>query len=274
MGRPMTQIPYRTWSTVIAARETLEGHHRSGFITERELRVGLGPVVMSEAWLTAQSEGRRFKPAFVSTRRIGRRQDHKERSAIRWDVATDALREMPKSISNHFRTPAQMAVLVILARELRRFGSCTLSLDEIGDKASCHRNTARGVLKHAMALGAVKMEERRQKGAKSLTNVVTVDLESDLGRELQRWLDGSRKGEGIGYKGIFPSRDRSIESSFKRDVTVSATLSKQGRAAQDASSGRCAGPLDPSIPAISCPSGLRGKPVLQRSSKTHVRASE
>ena len=56
--------------------------------------------------------------------------------------------------------------------EIIREGHCSMSLDEIAERADVCRNSVRAALKAAQALGIIKVTERRFQTAPNAPNVV------------------------------------------------------------------------------------------------------
>ena len=90
---------------------------------------------------------------------------------------------MPSSLARLF-TPGQVAVLSVVGREAARGRpTCELPLSQIEALAGVGRTTAQEALRLAKGLGLVWVRERRRRGERSETNVVTV-----LSKGWWRWL--------------------------------------------------------------------------------------
>ena len=94
----------------------------------------------------------------------------------------------PPSIACNF-TMGEMAALAVIAWECRDHGCCSLHLDRIAAVAGVSRSTAKRALRVAARLGLVLVRERRRRGQRSLTNVITV-----VSAEWRLWLS---KGGGV-----------------------------------------------------------------------------
>ena len=80
-------------------------------------------------------------------------------------------------------TLSELAVLSVVAGEVKRHGACLLHLDAIAALAGCSRTTVQNALRQAGCLGLIRVQERRRRGLKSLSNVVTV-----VSPEWRAWL--------------------------------------------------------------------------------------
>lgn len=71
-------------------------------------------------------------------------------------------------------TLSELAVLSVVAGEVKRHGACMLHIDAIAALAGCCRTTVQNALRQATCSGLIRVKERRRRGLKSLSNVVTV----------------------------------------------------------------------------------------------------
>ncbi len=94
-------------------------------------------------------------------------------------------------------TQGEVAVLSIVAAEVKRNGDCRLAIGAIAAMAGVCRTVAQGALRLARMLGRITIEERPQPGRKSLTNIVRI-----VCPEWRAWLrlggDRVRKSERHG----------------------------------------------------------------------------
>jgi hypothetical protein len=85
-----------------------------------------------------------------------------------------------------------MAVLRIVADEVRERGVCDRSLAEIAARAGVCRTLAHSTLRLAARFGLVSIEERRRPGRqRNLTNVIRV-----ISREWRAWLAKGAQAKG------------------------------------------------------------------------------
>lgn len=96
---------------------------------------------------------------------------------------------LPPSIAAKL-TVSEQAVLRVVGDECRDRGCCALHLDAIAARAGTCRTTVRNALRTARRLGLVLVRERRRRGQRSLTNIVTI-----VSAEWRTWLarGGGRK---------------------------------------------------------------------------------
>ena len=103
---------------------------------------------------------------------------------------------LPDTLRRHFTT-GQLAVLCVVAGEVKRCGLCDQPLDEIAALAGVCRATAQSAMHQAREWGLIRVKERRRRGRKSLTNVITIIS--------PEWTDWIRRA---------PSAARRIGSNF------------------------------------------------------------
>lgn len=89
---------------------------------------------------------------------------------------------VPPSLAAHFTT-GELAVLRIIGDEWREKGACLKTLAEIAARAGVSRTTTQNAIRQARAMGMLKVEERRVRGAKNLPNKIAVCCD-----EWKTWL--------------------------------------------------------------------------------------
>jgi hypothetical protein len=127
---------------------------------------------------------------------------------------------MPAALAAAF-TPAEVAVLRVVADEHRDRGGCDRPVDEIAARAGVCCRTVQNALRHAERLGLVSIEERRRDGARNLPNVVRV-----VGREWLAWIEHrgkAREPRGIGCKTVHPTDTLGFKRVFRNPVEAVAT---------------------------------------------------
>ena len=111
---------------------------------------------------------------------------------------------MPPALAAHF-TQGQMAVLRIVADEIRRHGSCSVYLDALAARAGVCRTTAQNAIRQARALHLITVQERRRRGQASLTNIITI-----ISPEWRSWL------RLTGFKKLSTTDNQDLESGLSR----------------------------------------------------------
>jgi hypothetical protein len=89
---------------------------------------------------------------------------------------------VPSKIATAF-TLGEVAVLSIVAGEVRRNGDCRLCVDAIAAQAGVSRRLAQNAIRQAERLGLLNVEARPRPGQKSLTNIVAI-----VSQEWRAWL--------------------------------------------------------------------------------------
>jgi hypothetical protein len=140
----------------------------------------------------------------ASARRRPCRSPDKARSiARRRAVATSGA--VPSKIAAAF-TLGELAVLSIIAGEVRRNGDCRLCVDAIAAQAGVCRRIAQTAIREAQRLGLVVICERRRPGQKNLPNVVEI-----IAREWLFWLkignDRMQKSASHEYHLFIPEKN-------------------------------------------------------------------
>ena len=94
-------------------------------------------------------------------------------------------------------TAAQAAILSVVGREAARGApTCELPIAQIGALAGAGRSTVQRALRLAEGLGLIRVRQRRRRGARSDTNVVTIE-----DKAWWRWLKRGPKRAAAGEDG-------------------------------------------------------------------------
>src|SRR3712207_2601590 len=126
---------------------------------------------------------------------------------------------LPPSLGCRF-TVGELAVLRIVADEVRRHGQCDRCVDELAARAGVCRRLVQTALREAARLGLVTVEERRREGRRNLPNVVRI-----VSKEWTTWL--ARGGRTA------PSRAEPLTGCRKLHPTAK-NPKNQGLSASDA----------------------------------------
>src|SRR5918995_1562114 len=95
---------------------------------------------------------------------------------------------LPPQVASRF-TLAEQAVLAVVAVEVRRHGASTLTIGHIAALAGCCPQTVRNALREAVALGFVRVEERKVTAWRNHPNRITI-----TSPEWSAWLRLRRAG--------------------------------------------------------------------------------
>ncbi len=110
---------------------------------------------------------------------------------------------MPPRLAARF-TLAEAAVLSVIAVEVAGKGACTLTIGHIAALAGVSETSVRNAMREAVALGLIRVEERRLSAWRNAPNRVTI-----LAPEWLSWLRLTRKGGGC--KTVHPTNTKSIK---------------------------------------------------------------
>ena len=130
---------------------------------------------------------------------------------------------VPPQIATRF-TPAEIAVLSILAAEVRARGRCDRCIDEIAARAGCSRSTAKNAIRTAARIGIIRVTQRPRRGQKNLPNVVEVTDPA-----WRTWIKkrGNHRADDRGQ--ISNPHGKPVDS-YRSDECVNAKYVARGRA--------------------------------------------
>jgi len=159
----------------------------------------------------------------------GRRGGPKNAASIARRRRLAACWPLPPELAAQF-TISEQAALRVVADQLRRWGSCTLFLEQIAAIAGTCKTVVKNALRKAKALRLLTVEERRRRGQPSLTNIVRF-----LCMKWRAWI--LRKGGGV-------RNTTTTDKAFRKNGTNSAveSFAKSFSMMKIASSGPRAGP--------------------------------
>lgn len=120
---------------------------------------------------------------------------------------------LPPQLAAHF-TIGELSVLRIVGDECRDRGVCDRCLAELAARAGVGKSTVRNALRTAARLGLLTLQERRRRGQRSLTNIVTI-----VSKEWRLWQQRAPKTHrGEGSKKQTPMDTRFNRSGFHASV--------------------------------------------------------
>jgi hypothetical protein len=117
-------------------------------------------------------------------------------------------------------TQGELAVLKVVADEVRSHGGCDRSYDELAARAGCCRTLARRAVRLAGRMGLLSIEMRPRPGRKHLTNILRV-----IDPSWRAWLriggternpTGKQKNKGLEKRGREPARTTTHGSTERR----------------------------------------------------------
>jgi Mg-chelatase subunit ChlI len=133
---------------------------------------------------------------------------------------------MPPALACKF-TVAELAVLRIIADEVRDRGCCDRTLAELAARAGCSRTKAQDAIREAARLGLLTVQERRRQGQPNLPNVLRI-----VSREWLQWIErrprskGASRGEGRGFRNSDPTDNKQEKKA--RPIGRKGLPSKEG----------------------------------------------
>jgi hypothetical protein len=142
---------------------------------------------------------------------------------------------IPPGLAELF-TVGEIAVLGIVADEIAAKGRCDRSVAEIAQRAGVCCRLVQRAIKEARLQGLISVDERKQHGAKHLTNVIRV-----LSREWAAWLARRSKSRGVGESKVTPADTIRFFSSLKGEAPARGSV-ERGFRRGDSSSGPASRP--------------------------------
>lgn len=184
--------------------------HAAGQLNDDEAQALLEAVQARRTALASPRTGAVQLGAVKSLFPPKRRQRAPERAVlIERRRAGAAAGWMPPTLASRF-TLGEQSVLAVVAREIAQRGSCELCVDAIAALAGTSRRLVQAAIRLAYAIGLLRVEERRRKGDRNLSNRVSM-----LSREWSAWL--KRRGGG-GCKSLHPMSSDVHKQAVSRSV--------------------------------------------------------
>ena len=122
---------------------------------------------------------------------------------------------VPPQIATRF-TPAEIAVLSIIAAEVRARGRCDRCIDEIAARAGCSRSTAKNATRTAARIGIIRVTHRPRRGQKHLPNVIEI-----TSPEWRAWVQ-KRGNHRAADRGQISNPHEKYVDSYRPDGCVNA----------------------------------------------------
>jgi hypothetical protein len=133
---------------------------------------------------------------------------------------------MPDTMRHHY-TEGERAVGCVVAGEVKRVGICELSIDEIADRAGVGRTTVQNWQHEARRLGQIHVKHRPQRGAKSLTNVITI-----ISAEWLTWIKRAPSAARV-------QTSKNVNTTKSRDINTNTESAKASAPAGREAVGEC-----------------------------------
>jgi len=175
---------WRRWGEKEVTDEQAQALAEAIEARKREVR-GIGTVAQRAPHVAALAKGQGRPSHFPPKRKAGRSPDR--RASIERRRLLAASGPMPPRMSSQFTT-GELAVLRLVADEVRTKRHCTLTLGELSARAGVGITTARNAIHAAAGHGYLTIEERRRDKRPNLSNVVRV-----VSREWLVWIERGRK---------------------------------------------------------------------------------
>jgi hypothetical protein len=155
---------------------------------KREVR-GIDTVAQRVPHVAALAKGQGRLSHFPPKRKPQRSPDRRASIERRRTLAASG--PMPPQLASQFTT-GELAVLRLVADEVRIKRHCMLTLGELAARAGVGITTARNAIHEAAGHGYLTIEERRRDKRPNLSNVVRI-----VSREWLVWIERGRRNLGI-----------------------------------------------------------------------------
>lgn len=126
---------------------------------------------------------------------------------------------VPSRIACHF-TVAEVAVLTVIARQVRWRGQCDLHIDKIAALAGVSRTSVQNALRQARRLGLITVQERRYRGQRSDTNLIKVVSAWKAWIERGRRVQNPEHHEDTRKTKSLPMREEPAPTRFRSRLNV------------------------------------------------------
>ncbi len=170
---------WRQWGVKQLTDDEAQGLAEAIAARKREVRgIDIVAVRAPEAVARAKAAGRlsHFPPKRKAPRSLDRARSIQRRRRLA------ASGPMPPALASDFTT-GELAVLRIVADEVRDRKACALTIGEIAARAGVCMTKARDAIRLAERLGLVTIEERRRSKRPNLPNIVRI-----ISREWVAWI--------------------------------------------------------------------------------------
>jgi len=186
---------WRSWGVREITDEQAQALAEAIEARKREVR-GIDTVAQRAPHVTALAKGRERSSHFPPKRKAVRSPNR--RASIERRRLLAASSPMPPRLSSQFTT-GELAVLRLVADEVRTKRHCSLTLGELSARAGVGITTARNAIREAAGLGYLTIEERRRDKLPNLSNVVRV-----VSHEWLVWIARGRKSLNAGRGSATP----------------------------------------------------------------------
>ena len=196
--------------------------HAAGLLDDNAAQMAAEGLQERKADFGCQVSDKYKQRAYRLPRPIKQRSPDKQRSIER-RRAVALSGAVPSRLAAGF-TLSEVAVLSVVAAEVKRHGACMLPIDAIAARAGCCRTTVQNALRQAARLGLVHVRERRRPGLKNLPNVLTV-----VSAEWRSWLRLAhrvQKSERHGKQHIYQTVEQPARSVDSRRHSCSVPCSE------------------------------------------------